>query len=267
MSTSGRHSSTGHRWLPALLLGLVVAAMVISAGFVGWFMAGNSTVDAQKPPTQSSGGLRNDDSAGGFANGGSAGGNAGGGSAGSPGNGAGGALSGTSAAEALDACQALYARQLHVALAADASLDQWRLHIQAMNQLVAGAITLDQATAYWERTRIGARHNALRFEQTNGALQDSRLSCSAWAGQVSSPTQRQLADCRLATSGINQTMAAAETTVTTWMRHIHDMNLLRVGKITPEEATTMWIQSWHSGARELHRYDSLATKSLDQKCT
>lgn len=258
MSISGRHSSTANRWLPAVLLGLVVAAMVIGAGFVGWLMAGDSTTDAQQPSTSSPAGLVNNDNASAFANSGSAG---------DMGNEADGSLPGTSAPQALDSCQDLYARQLHTALAADASLDQWRLHIQAMNQLVAGAITFDQATAYWERTRIGARHNVLRFEQANAELQNGRLSCSASAGQTSSATQRQLADCQAATSGVTQTMAAAGTTIATWMHHIRDMNLLRAGKITPDDATSMWIQSWHSGARELHRYDALAARSLDQKCT
>lgn len=44
------------------------------------------------------------------------------------------------------------------------SLEQWRDHIGAMNQLVAGDITLAQTSQFWNSTRRGAASRIAAFE-------------------------------------------------------------------------------------------------------
>jgi hypothetical protein len=44
-------------------------------------------------------------------------------------------------------------------------MKQWRVHIQAMNELVAGNIWLAQVTTFWNRTRMGAMQRIMRFDQ------------------------------------------------------------------------------------------------------
>lgn len=169
---------------------------------------------------------------------------------------------------ALNHCQALFGRQVRVALAADGSLDQWRLHIQAMNSLVAGDITLAQATAYWNDTRIGAHRNANAFRRLDSMLRGSSLRCSVPAEHAAPVgANSRLIGCRAATSAFAASMAAARVAVGTWVHHIHDMNALRAGRITPYQATTMWTESWHTGARQLKRYDRLAARALDRDCS
>ena len=54
--------------------------------------------------------------------------------------------------------------------------------------------------------------------------------------------------------------------VETWLHHIHDMEALRAGRITPKRATAMWIKHWHIGARQLKTYDRMADHQAQQDC-
>ena len=48
-----------------------------------------------------------------------------------------------------------------------------------MNQLVAGDISVSQATTFWNQTRQGAMHNIMRFEQDRSRYERMRRSVEA----------------------------------------------------------------------------------------
>lgn len=256
MTIQARHRRIGHRWWPAVVLGFVVAAIVGAAGFIGWGVAGDPPHSpvARNPGTSTAGDSTTttaDGAATDLADAANA-----------------AASTGTSADDALNACRALFSRQVRAALAADASLDQWRLHIDAMNQLVAGEITLTQASRYWERTRVGARSNVSQFRELDAVLRGSSLRCTRPSSSAGTATgsNGELRNCRAATSRFAASLGAARVTLRTWVHHIRDMEDLRAGLITPEEATTMWTLNWHVGARQLKIFDRLAAKALVQDC-
>src|SRR3954447_22268569 len=60
---------------------------------------------------------------------------------------------------------------------ATASLDQWEVHVGAMNQLVVGAISPQQATAFWNQTRVGAQRKIDSFEHAVRRLQRHGMDC------------------------------------------------------------------------------------------
>ena len=68
-----------------------------------------------------------------------------------------GSIDGSEAPSHLDRCQSVYDAQSAPLQAAGGSLTQWEVHIGAMNKLVVGAITLKQASQFWNQTRIRAR--------------------------------------------------------------------------------------------------------------
>ena len=160
---------------------------------------------------------------------------------------------------ALRKCVRLFDRQVATTLAADTSLDQWRRHILAMNQLVAGQITLTQAQQYWNRTRLGAHRNVRTFKRLQRTL--DTLHCPQAA--TASP---RLAPCHRAIQAYHDALEAAATTIDTWNMHIRDMDALRAGRITPQKATKMWIRSWHVGARQLRDYHRELTAAVPEKC-
>jgi hypothetical protein len=126
-----------------------------------------------------------------------------------------------------------------------------------MNQLVAGKITLAQASAYWAATRKGAVHRVERFRRLYGRLGQSELAC---------PVSAASADCADATRAADTALADAYTAITTWNRHIHDMERLRMGQMTPKQATDMWVSMWRAGNREVDVYDRDSAKTLHRQC-
>ena len=136
--------------------------------------------------------------------------------------------------------------------AARPALRQWDVHVEAMNQLVVGEITLQQATSFWDRTRLGAQRNVERFRKAWTALERTGVDCPAPA--LLGPAPAAVRSCsRLveAELGVAQT---ARTSIDTWDRHVQHMDMLRLGTLSPDEATEMWLRMWRRGVRDLDAY-------------
>lgn len=240
MSLHPRHSRSHHRWVPLLALVAVLLLMAAAAASLGWVVARDSVTPAQRDAPAPTNNPTPDSAAG----------------------------QAPDAAALQERCRSRWAAQVHDELAADASLDQWRLHIDAMNQLVAGEITLEQATDYWQRTRLGAHRKVDRFHSQDEQLAQSSARCEKPDDRTLTADQRRwLSACRAATHAFAESLAAARVAIATWERHITDMDALRDGDITAQQATAMWLQSWRTGARQLHTYDRRAAVALRHECT
>lgn len=244
MTGHGRHSRSRHRWLPAIVLAVVIAAMSAGAGAIGWKIADNRASEAgsddQPTATGTHSGATHDPTADVSPD----------------------ASATTAPATAeIEECRAWWARQVQVELAGDAALDQWRLHIDAMNQLVAGEITLEQATAYWNDTRVGAHRLADAFRRLDSQLADAAVRCG-----TDEDAGETLDACQAAIDAFDESIAAARVAMTTWEHHITDMDLFRAGKLSAEKATEMWLDSWKVGARELSGYDRRASQARQHDC-
>lgn len=136
--------------------------------------------------------------------------------------------------------------------AAGPALEQWEVHIEAMNQLVVGEITLQQASDFWDRTRIGAQQRVDRFEAAWAAVRRQGVDCPspllvAWSDDAARPCARQV-------SGEIRVLDAARTSIRMWARHIRHMDLLRLGELSPSRATAMWLSMWKRGDQQLQDY-------------
>jgi hypothetical protein len=138
--------------------------------------------------------------------------------------------------------------------AAQPALDQWEVHVGAMNKLVLGEISLAQATDFWERTRLGAQRRVRAFDDSLGALRAEGVDCPGPA--FLAPGARVLPGCAREVHAAVRALQAAQVSVSTWEEHIHHMDMLRLGQMTPEQATEMWLSSWQRGVRDLDAYDS-----------
>jgi len=159
------------------------------------------------------------------------------------------------AATALRECTAVRERQAAPLSAAARSLAQWKVHVGAMNQLVAGRITLAQATAFWSRTRVGADRRAQEF-RTADATTKPATACRRLSG-----TGPAVAACARDVVRRAATLRAARTAIDTWQRHIRDMEMLRMGRMSPARATQMWLMNWRRGVRQLDAYDAAVRRS------
>jgi hypothetical protein len=144
--------------------------------------------------------------------------------------------------------------------AAVPALDQWEIHVGAMNKLVVGAITLRQATAFWNQTRVGAKHNLDRFYSATRRVPFAGVDCPSPGSLTQASTA--LSSCARHVAQERQAFEAAQIAMQTWKTHVRHMEMLRMGHMSPAAATRMWLASWRQGIQELQAYRS-AERPLD----
>ncbi|MFC8501684.1 hypothetical protein ACFUC1_04950 [Pedococcus sp. NPDC057267] len=154
--------------------------------------------------------------------------------------------------------------------AADVSLQQFDKHIDAMNLLVAGKISLAVATQFWDQTRVGAAQNAAEFRRTQESTGDTRSQCPgldpAVAASLPFGPVDQLNQCVTYVGRAATALTKADAAVTTWQHHIHDMEMLRMGEITPAQATAMWQRNWHVGEGQLTAFEAAQAQARAVHC-
>ncbi|MFC4786248.1 hypothetical protein ACT8ZV_17355 [Nocardioides sp. MAHUQ-72] len=171
----------------------------------------------------------------------------------------------TSAAQQQEEQCADAAAALHGVLQAAApALDQWEVHVGAMNQLVSGAISLQQATQFWNQTRVGAHQRLARFRAADRSLAVRAGACPAPEGLPDAPAA--LRSCSRVVAHDRTTLDTARTSIDTWEHHVHDMEMLRSGRLSPAAATQMWLASWRQGVRELDAYHAARRERQRQLC-
>jgi hypothetical protein len=149
--------------------------------------------------------------------------------------------------------------------AARPALRQWDVHVDAMNQLVVGEITLQQATQFWNQTRVGAQRNVDRFRKAWTALERTGVDCPSPA--LLGPAPAGVRSCARLVEAELGVARAAKTSIDTWDTHVHHMDMLRMGTLSPEKATEMWLAMWRRGVRDLDAYRA-ATRdpALEMEC-
>lgn len=143
---------------------------------------------------------------------------------------------------------------------ANPAMDQWKVHIGAMNQLVVGAITLEEASAFWEDTRLDAQQNIKRFRRDMQRLRRNGVDCPA---PDLVPGGDDVRGCAQQVAAQMEALRRVRTSVNTWNQHVKHMDMLRLGTLSPEDATRMWISMWQEGADDLRDY-RLAASRADQ---
>jgi hypothetical protein len=181
------------------------------------------------------------------------------------------APTGPTARQAMQRCQTVWAAQEPALRTAARSLAQWQVHVDAMNQLVAGKITVQQASAFWAKSRIGAAERVAAFERADRRLGQVRAGCTARGVQPATtgggaPTRAQLQACARGARDRSGAIVAAEESVATWQDHINDMEMFRMGQMSASTATRMWSKNWHKGQRQLNSYKAKARKAARQSC-
>lgn len=159
-------------------------------------------------------------------------------------------------------CRTAWNAVQEVLEAAQPSMQQWEVHIVAMNKLVAGKITLAQASAFWEQTRVDARRRYDAFASSDRRF-DGRLCAVA---EDSRPGAETLTSCARAVAAADSTRDAARTTLARWSGHITAMNRMRNGTLSPTMAQHMWLSTWRAGAAELRVYHQRERASDAQEC-
>ncbi|WP_133241215.1 hypothetical protein [Nocardioides gansuensis] len=168
---------------------------------------------------------------------------------------------------AVEECRRVWEAQEQPLQAAAISLAQWQVHVDAMNQLVAGEITFAQATAFWEQTRILATDNVTAFTEADGEYVASDPSCPTpvTPDGIAVDTEA-LAACDEGIEARDETLDAARVSIRTWHHHVIDMDLLRAGQLSPELALELWRRYWRQGVDELNAYREQLGEAKQESC-
>ena len=94
-----------------------------------------------------------------------------------------------------------------------------------MNKLMVGAITLPQATAFWNETRVGAYDRIGRFEDADAQLERRGVDCPA-PRRLGSEAFPELRACAQHVAAELRALGSARTAITTWSHHMHAMDQL-----------------------------------------
>jgi len=166
--------------------------------------------------------------------------------------------------ERLGRCLEVYAAQWQPLKTAAASMAQWEVHIGAMNKLVVGAITLRQATQFWNRTRVGAWTRLAAFADADRQFGQRTARCPMPldADEIG----EELLGCTTAVAARNRILHSAHGALDTWRMHVRHMELLRNGEMTPQRATELWLQSWRQGQAEVDHYRAAARAARGLRC-
>ena len=176
---------------------------------------------------------------------------------------AGGPVNADEASTDLARCREVFDAQSAPLRAAAASLGQWEMHIGAMNKLVVGTIKLKQATQFWNQTRVGASTKLKGFSARDPFQQRSaRCPTPSSSGSVI-PAERR--SCYRG-SRAEPTLRLAIVSLGTWQEHVHHMEMLRRGEMTPQEATALWLQNWQKGNQEVRAYRAAARAAKGKTC-
>jgi hypothetical protein len=152
----------------------------------------------------------------------------------------------------MDRCRQADAELSGPLRAAGPAMAQWEVHVGAMNKLVVGAITLQQATAFWDQTRVGARENLDRFYSASQEVSSAGADCPSPGALTQAP--ERLSSCAQRIARERQAFEAARVAMGTWRTHVRHMEMLRMGHMTPAAATRTWLASWERGVQELQAY-------------
>ncbi len=177
-------------------------------------------------------------------------------------------------AAVLGACRKVYKSQAHPLRAAATAMGQWQVHISAMNQLVLGVISLQQANQFWNQTRDGAHANLHTFQEAAAPLRQPSALCPApSSSDASGPgntsagsTAGKVVGCERAVAARFRVLRSARVALGTWGMHVMHMEMLRKGQMSPHRAETLWLHSWHEGQREVTRYHAAMRAAHGFRC-
>jgi len=150
-------------------------------------------------------------------------------------------------------CEAADAALAAPLRAAAPAMDQWEIHVGAMNKLMVGAITAEQAGAFWSESKVGATRNLKRFDAANEGSDTAGTDCPA-PDKVSQAAPPGLRSCARHVARERTALEAAGTALQTWKGHIRDMKMLDMGHLAPDEASRLWLANWERGIKEIRDY-------------
>lgn len=164
------------------------------------------------------------------------------------------------------ACQEAWRLQKAAQTAAFTSLSQWRAHLDVMNRLQAGAITLAAAKAEWAPTTVRAPENIVAFRTADQAFTSAKVACVAPDASMTGPQADALRTCAASSAKLNAVLAQARITIAPWETHLKDQSHFKAGEVSSAAAEAAWRVLWRKGVATIGGWISAQTATAGAAC-
>jgi hypothetical protein len=168
-----------------------------------------------------------------------------------------------------EGCRIENLRQKAALGAAAVSLAQFQKHIDAMNLWVSGKISYAVATTFWDQTRVAATTNVATFKKADRDLVAGTAKCQVLSGSAAGWAPSQTSEVQACVDGLaagSKALSLARQAAATWAHHVEDMEMLRMGHITPAQSRAMWQKNWKQGQKQLKAYNTALAKAEKSPC-
>lgn len=169
-------------------------------------------------------------------------------------------------AASVAACQEAWRLQRAAQDAAFTSLSQWRAHLDVMNRLQAGKITLAAAKTEWAPTTVRAAENIVAFRTADQALRSANVACVAPDAPMTGPQADALRTCAASSAKLNAVLAQARITIAPWETHLKDQSHFKAGEVSSAAAEAAWRALWRKGVATIGGWISAQTASAGATC-
>jgi hypothetical protein len=161
-------------------------------------------------------------------------------------------------------CRAVYQEQVRPLEASTAAMRGWRADLGTVNQLVAGEITAQKAIQSWERTSADAATLLDRYDAAAREFSRRTIRCPRPVQDF--PPAANADTCPQAVAARSAVLRLAARALATWRQQVDHMEMVRMGTMTPAEATLLWQESRQRGDTQLRAYDAAVRSSQGQTC-
>lgn len=170
-------------------------------------------------------------------------------------------------AASISACQEAWRLQTTAQAAAFTALSQWRSHLDIMNRLQAGTITLATAKKEWAPTTVGAPANIAAFHAADKAYTDAKVACVAPDPSVTGPQADALRSCAASSAKLDGVIKQARIAVAPWETHLKDQSHFKAGQVTSAAAEAAWRVLWKKGLATIPGWIAAQTATGGATCT
>ncbi len=155
----------------------------------------------------------------------------------------------------LAACRRM-AEQQDVALGAAAvTLDDWQIHLGAMNKFAAGVVTVDELEGFWEQTEVQAAGGIRAFRAAARELDGATGDCPPPGKRMRTAALR---DCAEDVSSRGRALRAARTAADERFGQQQQMRGVRAWETSEAAARAGWLRIRGTSIGELEDYQRAA---------
>ncbi|GAA6525542.1 hypothetical protein [Intrasporangium sp. DVR] len=166
----------------------------------------------------------------------------------------------------VEECRSGWLLQAKARSAAGTSLREWDAHLDIMNALQAGKISLAKAKKDWGPTTADAPQHIAAFHAADRAYRSAERRCDVPPGATPSQQTKDLATCAASMKVVDGILGRARAAIEPWETHLKDQSHFKAGGITATRAEALWRSLWQQGLKRNPPYFTAAAAGAKAAC-